>query len=102
MSKGFSEKEIEFVLDKSESICKELNKVFGEQLSGLKQIQMGVAYYAAARFAAQFIYDFRPAMGEGFEENFKATIDNILQAYEDEGPDKTSRILKFVHGGEDN
>ena len=41
-------------------------------------------------------------MGEGFEENFKATIDNILQAYEDEGPDKTSRILKFVHGGEDN
>ena len=42
MSEGFSDKEIDFVLNKSEDICKELNKVFGEQISGLKGMQMGV------------------------------------------------------------
>lgn len=102
MSEGFSDKEIDFVLNKSEDNCKELNKVFGEQISGLKDMQMGVAYYSVARFAAQFIHDVRPVMGEGFEKSFMDTIDNILQAYEDKGPDKTFRFLKFIQGEENN
>ena len=48
-----NEKDVNLVLEKSEEICKDLNKVLAKELAGLKEMQMGVAFYSVARFAAQ-------------------------------------------------
>ena len=100
--KDIDDKEVNLVLEKSKEICKKLNYVLEKESVKMKEMQIGTAFYSIARFAAQFLYDVRPVMGDDVKESFKRTLDDIMQAYEDEGPDKTSRILKFVHGGEDN
>lgn len=90
------EKDVNLILNKSGEICKELNLVFRKQLAGVKDVQMGVAFYSVARFAAQFLHDVKPVMGDDITKRFQATIENILQAYQDEGPDETYRFLKFT------
>lgn len=91
-----NEKDVDLVLHKSEEICKELNFVLGKELAGLKEMQMGVAYYSVARFAAQFLHDVMPALGDDIPNSFQATVNDILQAFQNEGPDDTYRFLKFM------
>jgi len=94
-NKNIDDKEVNLVLEKSEEICKKLNYVLEKECVKLKDMQLGTAFYSIARFAAQFLYDVRPVMGDNIKESFKQTLDDIMQAYEDEGPDKTNRILKY-------
>ena len=102
MSKNdFDDKEVNLVLEKSEEICKKLNYILEKECVKLKEMQMGVAFYSVARFAAQFLYDVRPVMGDDIKESFKQTLDDIMQSYEDEGPDKTNRVLKY-HNSEES
>lgn len=93
--KNIDDKEVNLVLEKSEEICKKLNYVLEKECVKLKDMQLGTAFYSIARFAAQFLYDVRPVMGDDIKDSFIQTLDNIMQAYEDEGPDKTNRILKY-------
>ena len=95
-----NEKDVNLVLEKSEDICNELNLVFAKNLKGMKDMQMGVAFYSVARFAAQFLHDVKPAMGNDIAKSFQSTVENILQAYQDEGPDDTYRFMKFVYSDE--
>lgn len=88
------EDEIEMILNESELICTKLNKALfeGQESNSLK---LPVAFYAVARFAAQFLYDTGPSFEGDPLESFNNTVRNILKAYQDEGRDETYRVLKY-------
>ena len=92
--------EIDIILEESELICDQLNKALFEGQKG-NSIKLPVAFYAVARFAAQFLYDAGPSFCGDPLETFSDTVKNIMMAYPDEGRDETYRILKFTKGNPD-
>lgn len=88
------EDEIEMILNESELICTRLNKALfeGQESNSLK---LPVAFYAVARFTAQFLYDAGPSFEGDPLESFNNTVKNIMMAYQDEGRDETYRVLKY-------
>lgn len=93
-----SEEKVEQVLKDSEEICKCLNLALTIKYDEKKGMDIQTIYYAVARFAAQFISDIQPVLGDDIVDSFFETVRNILQAYEDEGKDETHRILKYNVG----
>lgn len=92
-----SDKEVELILNESEKICERLNKAL---IEGGKSINVSLSFYAVARFTAQYLYDISPILENDPVETFTNTVKNIMQAFEDEGPDKTHRLLKYRMEGE--
>lgn len=97
--KDIDEKKLEKVLEESEKICNKLNLTLFDNVKG-KNMPIEILFYSIARFAAQFLYDIKPAMGDEIVDTFSETVGNIMQAYHDEGKDSTYRVLKYVRGGE--
>ena len=88
------------ILEESGLICDRLNKALFEGHKG-NSIKLPVAFYAVARFAAQFLYDAGPSFDGDPLDTFNETVKNIMKAYQVEGRDETNRILKYNMGNFD-
>ncbi len=87
--------EVEEILNESEKICESLNQALMERCKQNQGLNIQTGFYAVARFAAQFLHDVQPILGKDISKAFSETVNNIMQAYEDEGEDQTNRMLKF-------
>lgn len=96
-----SDKEIEKILKQSEIVSQRLNKAILDECES-KSMELGAAYYSVARFVAGFIDDIRPVLGDKVLDSFTSTVKDILQAFQDEGKDKTYRLLKYHLGNPDS
>ena len=93
--------QVEKILDESEKICERLNLALMERCKKNQGLDIQTGFYAVARFAAEFLHDVQPILGEDISVAFSETVNNIMQAFKNEGEDDTHRILRFNIGNDE-